>query len=535
MPEPLSVAAGIVGLVSTAVQITKIVTSVINKVRDAPEALLRIRTEVDDIRNILGQLQLFVTGTTRTTRSRTSLILVDQVVVTLAACVTTFSELDAFAHELKSETEVKVLDRFRWASNDERIKQVLRRVESHKTSLGLMMTILTCQKQEDAEDKVDKLCDLVQQVLHDNEFLRQRITTVEALLPAARVCEEGAPGVPDGTKECRTLGDAIRPFAFEELLMTSRPYRNATQDTLDAFSVVSSAGRTASWSMLSGLSLSEVSHIGILAIPIYPADISNVDAYVFELSTDDKVVEPGDSPSRAGTQQNASIFGVPLRDAVERASVPIRYPAIWDGRVIHGHVPAAVAKPAVFLKNRGIKVVEVFSHNGNPARIFHLEMAFGCPPYGNSPWGFSWAGYTVHDAAGFLLRYLKSLPEPVIPYDQYEAFTAQMRSIVGKELLELAETKEAREKAEQLIKHLPSPNRWLLFYLLDMLGVFASYSNFNKMTPHRLAAAFQPSILSGPQHIMDAEEYDLAGKIVVFLVENEDYLCRNIRGYPVLR
>lgn len=42
-------------------------------------------------------------------------------------------------------------------------------------------------------------------------------------------------------------------FAFEEILMSSRAYRVVANDNSDAFSVISAAGRTASWSMLSGL------------------------------------------------------------------------------------------------------------------------------------------------------------------------------------------------------------------------------------------------------------------------------------------
>jgi hypothetical protein len=69
--------------------------------------------------------------------------------------------------------------------------------------------------------------------------------------------------------------EKIRKFAFEEELMTSRPYRGLTHDAQDPFSLMSSAGRTASWSMLSGLGLSEISHIAILAIPIYPDDLTD--------------------------------------------------------------------------------------------------------------------------------------------------------------------------------------------------------------------------------------------------------------------
>lgn len=50
---------------------------------------------------------------------------------------------------------------------------------------------------------------------------------------------------------------------------------------------------------------------------------------------------------------------------------------------------------------------------------------FDTPPrYGKD---FDWTGYSVHDAASVLRRYLNSLPEPVIPAGLYLDFTAVLR------------------------------------------------------------------------------------------------------------
>lgn len=143
MADPLSVAAGVVGLLTAAAQVSKILHGVITKARHAPEETKRIKTQVDDIRNVLGSLQLYFNGAQRANKSRTSLIMVDQVVATVASCVTTFSELDAFAVTLESEIDMGILDRLRWSSKDKDIQAVLVRLESHKSSLQLMLTILS--------------------------------------------------------------------------------------------------------------------------------------------------------------------------------------------------------------------------------------------------------------------------------------------------------------------------------------------------------------------------------------------------------
>ena len=143
MADPLSIAAGVVGLITAAAQVTKILHNVTSKAKHAPDDTRKIMNEVDDIRNVLGSLQLYLVGVERVHKSRTSLIMVDQVVATLAACVTTFSDLDTFVEGLQNESEMKILDRLRWFSKEKDIQAILARLQSHKNSLTLMLNILS--------------------------------------------------------------------------------------------------------------------------------------------------------------------------------------------------------------------------------------------------------------------------------------------------------------------------------------------------------------------------------------------------------
>ena len=65
---------------------------------------------------------------------------------------------------------------------------------------------------------------------------------------------------------------------FEKDLKTSRVYRRIKRDTMD-FSMRSSVARSHGWSIFSGMSLSNISDISVLALPIYPADITNPQCY----------------------------------------------------------------------------------------------------------------------------------------------------------------------------------------------------------------------------------------------------------------
>lgn len=183
-------------------------------------------------------------------------------------------------------------------------------------------------------------------------------------------------------------------FAFEEILMSSRAYRVATKDNSDAFSIISSAGRTASWSMLSGLSLSEVSHIGIQALPIYATDIANKECYDFspaaastirvedlqqtdsiKLSRRDRLKglfriprglgpepEPEPEPDHSALPL---VFGVELQTSIKMANVAISRINDEGQSEIYGYIPIVVAKGGIFLKERGwyhIRTIRICTH-----------------------------------------------------------------------------------------------------------------------------------------------------------------------------
>jgi len=173
-------------------------------------------------------------------------------------------------------------------------------------------------------------------------------------------------------------------------------------------------------------------------------------------------------------------------------------------------------------------VENIFALSGNAARIAILQKHFNTPHrYGK---GLDWTGYTVHDAAGILLRYLKSLPEPVIPYECYEPFTA---TLIESQPFDLAQngfidtkddewhTKIVREY-QILVQELPPLHKQLLLYILDTLAVFASKADRNRMTTNRLAGTFNPAILSRKPAEMDETQHRLAQDVVVFLIENQD-------------
>lgn len=152
--------------------------------------------------------------------------------------------------------------------------------------------------------------------------------------------------------------------------------------------------------------------------------------------------------------------------------------------------------------------------------MMHLQKAFD---KGVSTERFDWTGFTLHDVAGVLLRYLKALPEPVIPYADYESFTTPLRPYMDNiTAIPQEDHQNVIKELQRYILELPPPNRHLLLYLLDILAVYAYYSDINMMTTTRLVSVFQPSLLAMPPSQMDAENHYYASQAMVFMIEYQD-------------
>ena len=198
------------------------------------------------------------------------------------------------------------------------------------------------------------------------------------------------------TVEIQAQGDNVRlsttssirenqfGFVFEEELNESWVYQRAARKMDGSSSLISSAGRTASWSILTGLSLSDISNIAVLSLPIYAEEISNREMYQFgEVDIDTLkrdyalkgVVEQTSDvmgSSRLNKivskklQRNLSVepaikadlglnpvFGVPLPSSIEVACVATTG-VRKDGKLfISGHVPTVVARCCAYIREEG--------------------------------------------------------------------------------------------------------------------------------------------------------------------------------------
>ncbi len=141
--DPLSIAAAVVGLLGATATVKTVLTNFIRSTNDAPQLANGVLQEVSDINACLTQLQAFLLGTRVGTRSRTALIMLEQVVVTLTACVQTMSEFEGISESLNDRTPTRLTSRIAWTRKEPALARLCLRLSSSRQSLNLMLTTLT--------------------------------------------------------------------------------------------------------------------------------------------------------------------------------------------------------------------------------------------------------------------------------------------------------------------------------------------------------------------------------------------------------
>jgi hypothetical protein len=225
---------------------------------------------------------------------------------------------------------------------------------------------------------------MIQQVLDNHRVLAQRLLSIEIGLNIEQPLTSHLPETIEPTPG--TIQRNAGGFAFEEVLKNSWVYqRSDRRGDSGSFSVISSAGRTASWSMLSGLSLSDnISIVAFQALPVYAHDLSNAEVYQFgEFNDSDVVLAKGESTGKdshsfrgrlsriaAGitgksprkdqavletTPTYEKVFAVPLSQSLLYANAAISLMDEEGKQYIYGYIPIIVAKIGVFLKDEGKK------------------------------------------------------------------------------------------------------------------------------------------------------------------------------------
>ena len=297
MSEPLSIAAGVVGILTAAAQVSTLLINFTKATKHAPARARHVMTEVNDISGTLSHLQSFLFGIEYADTSRTSLLKADHIVTIISGCVMTFSELEKLLDALKTK-DMRILDGMKWARKEKDITTLIQRLQHHKTSLSLMLDILNGLVHNlhyqgvvlivrsntiiQAKASVDRLHDVV------NQCYQEMSTRLHALeLKELQRMDHAASILDDNTSIRHNIfvpnfqsssqlniepeNGTIAPDFLGELKRSWVYSRNSAF----RMSTFSADRHSTTWSCLSALSLSDVSNISIFDLAITMEEVQN--------------------------------------------------------------------------------------------------------------------------------------------------------------------------------------------------------------------------------------------------------------------
>ncbi|ORY05929.1 P-loop containing nucleoside triphosphate hydrolase protein [Clohesyomyces aquaticus] len=263
MADPLSVAASIIGILAAAGKVAETLGPIVSTMKDADKCAAAVYAEVNTSRIILSALQTLLNDLSASPHHRRQLIQVDQLISALIDGAFIFSELEPLVLRLGTSTE-KWTTRMQWARKKDSLDSFVVRLQCFKASISVMLNILQCDSDIEATRRQQELYFLTTNIA-------RRLSVIER--PSRLVSSLEVPGLGDTTSIIANES-MIRNFEFAHDLENSRVYRNAKRTTAD-YSFRSSIALSHAWSALSDVSLSDISVISTVALPISIDDLSN--------------------------------------------------------------------------------------------------------------------------------------------------------------------------------------------------------------------------------------------------------------------
>ncbi|QGI65352.1 hypothetical protein CEK27_009323 [Fusarium fujikuroi] len=299
--DPLSVIASVAGIATAAGEVIKILGPYITAREDAPKIAAEVSSETLATQTIITGLEQLISNFSTSNVRYASLIQVDQLTAVLFDGVKIFSELLAVLQTLPplepSSPGGSLWTPIQWVRKKSSLTTMLHKLRAFKSSIVCILSILQrcvayysnfveiySDSLVRAEESQQQLIAAVDMLLRDNSDLSRRMMGMENIVDTMshrRATIQSTKDI-DAQKGKATSSrrSSLFEFDFEHDLKLSRVYRHAKRDTMD-FSARSSVARTHAWSSLSGISLSDISHISVLALPLYVEDISNPQHYNF--------------------------------------------------------------------------------------------------------------------------------------------------------------------------------------------------------------------------------------------------------------
>jgi hypothetical protein len=141
--DPLSVAAAVMGILSAATNIASLFDSIISATKEAPQVLQDALMEVKHIEVSVRSLQRYLLVLESINPSRSALIQLDGLIVTLTDTILTLYDLEKLLETLATTKPFGVLRNVAaWSRHAKDIDGHFMKLQRHKSSLTLMLSII---------------------------------------------------------------------------------------------------------------------------------------------------------------------------------------------------------------------------------------------------------------------------------------------------------------------------------------------------------------------------------------------------------
>ena len=277
---------------------------------DAPTLCRTALTELSETKSVLRQISTLVDDGLRVVPvgSRQN-VLLEHVAAALVGFVMTKDELEAALDDLglvyaDSGIITGSFDRLRWVRREGEIESLMGRLHNHKASLGLILVTLQCTAINQAQESIDRQCELFEAVISTSAVLSTRLSRLEGNTTVgdantATLATTGCPPHPTDNNDDGRIDQQQRgrnasasqnyreEVAFEFELRKSCVYRrmlilaeSATADAHSETSMTTRRRRGAAASIFSALSLADISNLSQFSLPILIQEIGNNRWYI---------------------------------------------------------------------------------------------------------------------------------------------------------------------------------------------------------------------------------------------------------------
>ncbi|KAF9541217.1 hypothetical protein EC957_003293 [Mortierella hygrophila] len=172
-------------------------------------------------------------------------------------------------------------------------------------------------------------------------------------------------------------------------------------------------------------------------------------------------------------------------------------------------IPMVVEKCIEAVDERGLEVEGIYRRSGMAVEARQLVQAFDSGLYPNL---MDTAVYQdICSITSVLKQYLRTLPEPLIPYDLYSEFM---------EATGLPHTDDKYDTFKELMDRMPFAHYQTLKILMEHLNRVTELESINLMTSKNLSVVFGPTLMRNPDPSLEILDMTSKNLTIEFLIVN---------------